>query len=260
MKARSTIAENAFFIRDELERNYVCVQAGDAELRRTNIEAMPQAIPRRIETALLDFAEDHPDSAKKLLRLEVEKTDLVYAGAGTENTAVTDGSNVWKIYRKSVHWAEKDRQHKAYRDPEDHMIMADFMDQFIVRELATVEDHPLRSRKRAVITRQEYLDFVPTGIFTAYKPEINETAVEDLADEYSGITQELGRFAVCGLEMYQATGMLVDSSGLNNVVMADRGGEMKLTCLDGTPVKQNNASVAERIVGQLTALRDYVAE
>jgi hypothetical protein len=260
MSLRSSIGENASFIRDELERNYVCVQAGDAELRRTNIEAMPQAVPRSIESSLLNFAEDHPDAARKLLGLEIEQTGLAYAGAGTESTAVTDQAKVWKIYRKSVHWRQKDRQEKAYQDREDHTVMRYHLPDFIAPEITTVEDHPLRKGKRAVVTQQTYYDFIPTAIFLPYESVVDEEAVEALESGHPGMAAELGKFAAAGLAMYHETGLLVDSSGLNNIVLADRDGELKLTCLDGTPVKQNNASVAERIVGQLTALHDFVTD
>lgn len=115
--------------------------------------------------------------------------------------------------------------------------------------------NPIRPNDRAVLTSQDYYNLEDTGIFNPYNPGIDEQKVNELEERFPGITQSLGQFAELGLRLYEETGLLVDTSGLNNVVMAKRNGQSQLTCLDGTPAFINKQSVVDRLIGQMTELR-----
>lgn len=167
------IAEALYFAKDELERNYACSEGGGIEARRQNILAMPTAIPRVGELTLLKLATTFPNATGRMLGNQIEGTGLQYIGGGSENTTITDGATVTKIYRKSVRWSESDRQAKVEQMTEQHLQLRGYLGSFAVPQVVTVDYHPLRPGQRAVLTSQAHYDFEDTGIFNPYSPGID---------------------------------------------------------------------------------------
>lgn len=131
------VTEALYFAKDELERNHACVQGGGAEVRRRNIQAMPTAIPRLGELGLLGFAKRFPGATERLLGNEIAEAGLQYVGGGSENTTVTNGVVVTKIFRKSTRWAEADRLEKAKRIGKDHELLREYLGDFTIPQVVT---------------------------------------------------------------------------------------------------------------------------
>ena len=251
MSLPNVLTESAAFLHGEVERNWACQAEPYYDERRANIEQMANPLQRYGELALLNAAQSFPETTGRLIKRGLpEDSGWRLAGAGSEHTAITDDQVVLKIHRTSVFMSESDRLALAAEFNERHAVMRNYLGNLVVDQLSESGFNPLNRDKRAVVTTQDYYRFQDLGLFPAYEPCVDRSALDVARHSYPGIEDALHDFAKAGLRMYGRTGLLPDTSGLNNVVVVEK----ELVSLDGQPHQPVKASEEIRLTGQLTDL------
>jgi|GEM_PF-6922448 len=247
------MADIAFLLRDRVERNYAAVMAGRYPERHAYVSQIPNTLGRHAEVALLDTIWRRRHVFGTLLGLELPE-GTKYAGAGSLHTVIQNDTAVTKIHRRSAYLSEPGREAMRDEHINQHRLLRQYLGEMVVPQETTVGAHPLRAGWRAVRSEQPLVAFDNLNLFAAHQPEVSTTALELAKLDYPGIETALQDLAIGGLALYEATGLLVDTSGQNNIVVAD--GEVR--CLDGLPIADGNAGDVRRITGQLTGLLQQV--
>lgn len=246
------IKSTAQFLHGEFERNWACHEDPFYEQRRTNIDQRTTTSHRLVEGRMLEFARNYPEATSSFLRRAIQpNSNLSLAGAGSAHTAVTDGQQILKIHRLSTFMNDQAKVALNESMIAQHKVLRNHLGTMVIRQTTRVDSNPLRPRKKAVISTQPYINFEDLGIFDGYRSTIDQSVFESVKNKFPGITEALFDFANYGLQMHEKTGLLPDTSGLNNIVVAD--GE--LLCLDGLPIGSSKASDVERITAQLLTLK-----
>lgn len=236
----------------ELERNLACVLGGQIESRRRNIRQMTNKLHLASELVLLGVSLHLPDLVGSIVGIDTRPKGYYFVGGGHDHTVISDGRVVTKINRDSVLQTEAARQNMAERMNREHRLMCRYLGGLLVEQTTIVDAHPLNSHKRAVQTLQDIVEFEPLTIFHPHKPEIGEAALEQTVAAHPAIEGSLHELAERSLQMAEETGLLLDVSGLDNIVITKDRQELK--CIDGLPLHADNKSDRTRIGGQLRQL------
>lgn len=243
------IKNTAQFFHGELERNWGCHDDPHYYQRRNNIRQMTTTSHRSVEGRMLAFARRHPETTATILRRSVPN-GLKLSGAGSAHTVISDGNTALKIHRLSVFMNDFERADLCDTMRHNHRILLNYLGGVVVRQSTRVRPNPLQPKKQAVVSTQPHINFVDLGLFDGYKNTVCEASYQKAVEQYSGINEPLRDLASSGIKMYNETGYLPDTSGLNNIVVSD--GELR--CLDGLPLYPTKMVDVQRITSQLNAL------
>jgi hypothetical protein len=242
--------EPIFLVHDRIERNHASCMAGQYEVRRDYVTQIPNKLGRRLELRLLDGINAHPRLTAQVIGRHLTGS-LEYAGGGSLHTVVRDGDSVTKVHRRSAFVSEGQRHAMREQHTRQHQLLRRHLGGYVLRQAFRVDTHPLNNVQRAILSEQPVVAFEELGLFAAHKPEINLSALTMAEQQHPGIESALHDFAMGGKRLYEATGMLVDTSGLGNIVLAPLASETGLVCLDGLPIAEPNAGDVQRIMSQI---------
>jgi len=245
--------EPAFLLHDRIERNHASCMAGQYDVRREYVAQIPNRIGRTLELQLLEVINVHPEATARLLGRHLTGT-LEYAGGGSLHTVVREGDSVTKINRRSAFMVEAERQAQCERHSAQHQLLKQHLGGYVLAQEFRVDTHLLNRKQRAVISEQPVVAFEDLQLFPAHKPRIDLAALEAVKQQHPGVESALRDLALGGSRLYEDTGMLVDTSGLSNIVLAPQATETGLLCLDGLPIAEPNKSDVSRIMSQLDLL------
>lgn len=242
--------EPIFLLHDRIERNHASCMAGQYEVRREYVAQIPNKIGRIAELKLLDTVNQHPEITAQVIGRHLTGS-MSYAGGGSLNTVVHEGDMVTKINRRSAFMQESARHELRNTQSRQHAMLRRHLGSYILAQEFRVAVHPLNKNQRAVLSDQPLIVFSDLHLFAAHQAKINEHALELAKQDHPGIDAALHELAEGGKQLYEATGMLIDSSGLGNIVYAPQATETGLLCLDGLPIANPTKNDTQRIMGQL---------
>ncbi len=249
---------------DEIERNFACVQAGEEQLESRLHHIGQMTLAGKIyETAIVEFVQAFPYTTAKMIGVDLDEmtgNGFRFEGAGTLHTAVVnvnDPHDILKAHRRSVRMNGSDRLSTAIGFNMQHKLLRDYLGPMVLPQVSYVGKHPIKPGETAVITAQEFCPkLYDPKLFHPYKEEVDAEKLEILKAGYPGIEDQLHDLAVQGLRLWEDTGeFLPDTSAPRNIVIGLEPSP-RLLCLDGLPVEVDQKSVIERMLGQLTMLRD----
>ena len=242
-------------VRNHVERNLACILAGNTPERRANIQQTPSPAARRLDGALLTWLERHPRRAAKWIGMDIPP-GMRFVGAGSENTVIRVGEDVLKIHRASADRDAAARDAMADQHNELHTVLRSYLGETVLQQRTDVASHPFRRGVRVVISHQPWIVFEPLSFFPAHLPSIDSARLHHEMNDRPFLAAALHELASRGLLMHAETGLLLDTSGADNLVVVhtDTGPELK--CLDGLPIHTGKPHDTARILGQLRHLQE----
>lgn len=247
------------FLQSEFERNFAWARSAQPEVRADYIRTMPNLYSRVAGLAMLGFTRQFPNLSERMLGFQIDGTGYEYLGAGSKHTAIGDNEVVLKINRRSVRLPEPAKVELRDGLENEHRILRNYIGSMVLGQSSNVEDHPLRSTARAVVTRQERINFVDPQLFHGYAPTINREAVAKAIQANPGVEDDLRDLAQASVKLLTDHYMLPDVSGLNNLVIEQTSGELML--IGGLPINGlSDPRGIGRIAGQFLDLEDFLTE
>ena len=179
--------------------------------------------------------------------------DVRVVGSGSAHTVIERYGHVEKIHRRSAFLSSSEQSALAEQFVDLHNEQTRYVGDAVVPQTTTVAPHPLRDGLNVVVSRQPLVDFERLDIFRAHEPTIDRARLETAAERDPWLRAALRRVAQAGLKMHSRTGLLLDCSGMDNIVVATTG-RRRLVCLDGLPISTGNRVDTRRILGQLNSV------
>lgn len=239
-------------VHERVERNLMAVLAGGRDQRAANIAQTPHAVGRVGELLLLAAIGSRPDRWAALLGRR-PPGDVAVVGSGSEHTVVLRGRHVEKIHRRSVFMSAEEQVALARETARLHAVQSSYLGDLAVGQTTAVAEHPLNRDLLAVVSCQPWVAYERIGVFRAHGPSIDHAGLESNLERLAWLAAALHHVAVIGLRMHAETGLLLDCTGMDNIVVA--AGSERLVCLDGVPIATRSEVDTTRILGQLDALR-----
>jgi hypothetical protein len=232
-------------------------------VRVAEIEALANPVKRLGAEALHSLAINHPERAHQLMTRVLQPHGIDYVGFGVEASVYRTGDNVIKVHRKSTDMNEAQRQQIAQDKEAQFNHISPFLGNFLLTQTIAVDTHPLGKNLRAVQTTQPYFEFVHNlGLFTMNSPQVSVDLIDKVCRQYPGIDDELRDFVAASNKAADATQLLPDVNGRDNLVISTDGtSTSRLMLIDSQPiVPQNPGWVQDLVRAQLGSLSNSLRE
>lgn len=216
---------------------------GAMEQRRQQINSMPLTY-RRIGLQAIDSCIFLiPSLVHRIEHSLFSLHGVTYVGSGAESRVFRLGNTVLK-YAHGSERIDEDKKQEIVKEMSDKFnILRNSLAPFVLDQSISIAPHIIRTRKTVVQTEQPYVAFT-----SFMRPAGDEGGVD--MDLSAVNLNALSDFTDRSRALYRETGLLPDTNGLDNVVVAGAG----VILIDTQPIAGDNPSLQAIIHRQLDSI------
>lgn len=216
--------------------------------RRRDTDVMPQ-FHRRLAVKAIDevvFNLARLEKARDIMAMRLAGIEQI--GSGAESIVFKIGDRAVKYAKWSEGMSEAERIELACKKVDDFDTIGDYLEPYLLDQTVSVANHPFYKDRRAVQINQPYVKFQSAII---RHPSNISDGVSVASD---APLDQLSNFLDASWRLYGRTGLLVDTNGVDNIVVSDG----QLLLLDTQPIGQEVPEIRPIILGQLNLLSSYL--
>lgn len=247
-------------VKNVLARSLLMNAHEDSErIRRSNIQGIQNPLKRLACLALHEAALKYPGLVSAYIGIEAAAvSQRGYIGAGSDSLVMrsADGE-VLKVHAASIGLSPKAKQEMAQTRQQQHNEMAAYLGTFTMQQKTFVGLHPFSATASVVQTKQPYREHYDPALFHGKDSEPDMAALDSLAQSFPMAHSGISDFVKRSFEFYDATGLVPDMCGEDNLVVSTDNNMLVL--LDGQPLTRALIPVQRAALNQLEKLGDAVS-